>query len=92
MAVADERIAIPPARYYEFPYLPGIVEGESYHRIPLLPVEAHSILVDRAGKPISTVDRLTLQQITEGDGDEAIDFQAVRRRIVAELGTNEDWD
>jgi len=85
-------MAIPPASYYENPYLPTVGDRDEYQTIPLLPVEAHSILVDAAGKRITTIDRLALQRIAESDDDESIDFQAVRQQIMAELDTDDDWD
>ena len=85
-------MAIPPASYYENPYPPTAGDRNEYPTIPLLPVEAHSILVDAVDKPITTIDRLTLQRIAESDDDEPIDFQAVRRQIMAELDTDDDWD
>lgn len=82
----------PPTSYYERPYLPGPGDRVEFHTIPLLPVEAHTILIDNAGKPLSTLDRLTLLRISESEEDEPIDFQAERRRVAAELDTDEDWD
>ncbi len=85
-------MAIPPASYYENPYPPSAGDRGEYPAIPLLPVEAHSILVDAVGKPITSIDRLTLQRIAESDDDGPIDFQTVRRQIMAELDTDDDWD
>lgn len=62
-------MAIPPSSYYENPYLPTAEDRDEYQTIPLLPVEAHSILVDVVGKPIAIIDRLTLQRIAESDDD-----------------------
>ena len=85
-------MAVPPASYYENPYPPTTGDRDEYQTIPLLPVEAHSILVAAIGKPISTVDRLALQRIADEDGDEPIDFQSVRRQIMSEFDTDDDWD
>lgn len=85
-------MAIPPASYYENPYLPTVGDRDEYQTIPLLPVEAHTIIVDSAGKHLSTVDRLTLERIADEDDDVPIDFLMVRRRVMAELCTDDDWD
>lgn len=92
MATLDEKETVPPSSYYEKPYLPSAADRGVYSSIPLLPVEAHTIIVDSAGKRLSTVDRLTLQRIAEEDDDVPIDFLTVRRRVMAELGTDDDWD
>lgn len=85
-------MAIPPASYYENPYLPTAGDRDEYQTIPLLPVEALTIIVDSAGKHLSSVDRLTLQRIANENDDVPIDFLAVRRRVMAELDTDDDWD
>lgn len=85
-------MAIPPASYYENPYLPTEGGREDYQTIPLYPVEAHSILAGAAGRPMSPVDRLTLQCIADEDGDDPIDFLAARKRVIAQLDTDDDWD
>ncbi len=82
----------PPDSYYEEPYLPGLGDRDEFETIPLLPVEAHFIMVGRAGKPLAEVDRLALMRISEQDGEMRIDFLETRRIIMAELGIDEEWD
>jgi len=84
---------IPTGEYYEQPYLPSAGEARCFSAIPLLPVEALTILVDNAGKPMSTIDRLALQRIAESDdSDVPLDLKAIRNRVAAELDTDNDWE
>lgn len=87
-----KRASLPPASFYDRPYLLGAAECDGYGTVPLLAVEAHTILVDSVGRPMSTVDRLTLERISEADSDETIDFLDTRRQVMAEFDTDDDWD
>jgi len=83
----------PPREYYERPYLPSANEASNYLTIPLLPVEAHTILVGRAGKPMSELDRLTLQRISEmEESDVAVDLKEFRIKVATEFGIENDWE
>lgn len=93
MTIEVESTGIPPSEYYERPYVPSANEARDYSAIPLLPVEAHTILVDNAGKPMSTLDRLTLQRIAESDeNDSPIDLKTIRRQLASELDVDDDWE
>lgn len=92
MALEDKKSLTPPASFYDRPYLPSAAECDGYETVPLLAVEAHTILVDSAGRPMSTIDRLTLERISEADSDETVDFLAARRRVMVEFGIDDDWD
>lgn len=83
---------IPTSEYYEAPYIPSAYEAANYLAIPLLPVEAHFILVNNAGKLIQKIDRLALQRISESDEpDFTLDFKAVRKQVAKELDMDDDW-
>ncbi len=84
---------IPTGEYYEDPYLPSANEAREFSAIPLLPVEALTILVNNAGKSMSAIDRLALQRISESDdSDAALDLKAIRAQVAAELDTDDDWE
>lgn len=84
---------VPTNEYYESPYIPSTVEASDYSTIPLLPVEAHSILVGNTGKRIPTVDKLALQRISELDeSDIQVDYKKVRKQVARELGLDDDWE
>lgn len=84
---------VPTGEYYEEPYLPSANEAREFSAIPLLPVEALTILVNNAGKPMSAIDRLALQRISESDdSDLALDLKAMRAQVAAELDTDDDWE
>ncbi len=84
---------IPTGEYYENPYLPSANEAGGFSEIPLLPVEALSILVNNAGKPMAIIDKLALQKIADSDdSDVPLDLKAIRNRIAAELDTDDDWE
>ncbi len=75
----------PSKIYYERPYVPNPNEVDDYKTIPLLPVEAHTIISDSVGKKrLSPLDRLTLEKISESDDDQEIDFLALRKKIKEE--------
>ena len=92
MAIENQKQKVPPASFYEEPYLPSDGDREEYDNIPLLPVEAHSIIVRMAGKPMSTVDRTTLLRISDDDGECPIDFMEMRKRVLIEFEIDDDWD
>lgn len=93
MIVETKRTGIPPGEYYEKPYLPSANEARDFSTIPLLPVEALTILVNNAGKPMSAIDRLALQRISESDdSDVPLDLKAIRAQAAAELDTDDDWE
>lgn len=84
---------MPPSEYYERPYVPSPDEAKGYLFIPLLPVEAHSILVDRAGTVMSELDALALQRISDSEEEDiALDYKKIRRKIAEELGVEDDWE
>lgn len=83
----------PGSEYYERPYLPSEGELDGYSSVPLLPVEAHTILSDNVGRKMSVLDRLTLQKISDmEEGDFSVDFLKLRRQLAEELGIDEDED
>lgn len=85
--------SIPPSEFYEELYIPSASEAANYSRIPLLPVEAHTILVNSVCRPIHKIDRIALQRISESDEpDFTLDFKTVRRQVAKELDTDDDWD
>jgi hypothetical protein len=93
MPIETGNAGIPPSEYYEKPYLPSANEAREFSKIPLLPVEALTILVNNAGKPMSVIDRLALQKISESDdSDVHLDLKAMRRQIAAELDADDDWE
>lgn len=73
--------------------MPSANEAREFSAIPLLPVEALTILINNAGKPMSVIDRLALQRISESDdSDVPLDLKAIRSQVVAELDTDDDWE
>lgn len=92
MANPNEVQKQPPAEYYEQPYLPGALELDDYATLPLLPVEAHTILVNSVGTTMSTTDRIALERIAHSDSDEPVDLLAIRKRVMDEFDTDDDWD
>ncbi|MBI5358197.1 hypothetical protein HZB69_01035 [Candidatus Amesbacteria bacterium] len=93
MTIEAKKSGIPPGEYYENPYFPSTNEARDYSAIPLLPVEAHSILVDSAGKSMSDLDRLTLRRIAESDESDApLDLKAIRSQVAVELGVDNEWE
>ena len=93
MGIETNKQGIPSRSYYERPYIPSAKEASDYSSVPLLPVEAHTILVDNARKRVSMVDNIALQKISESDeSDVAVDFKKVRRQVIAELGVDDDWE
>ena len=89
----DRLLSEPPSEFYEDPYIPSVLEASSYSRIPLLPVEAHAILVNYAGRDLSEVDRKALEMISgSDDADVRMDYKVVRRKAAEKLGKENDWD
>lgn len=89
----EKIIHIPTGEFYEKPYLPSATEAREFSAIPLFPIEALTILIDNAGKSISTIDKLALQRIAESDdSDVPLDLKVIRSRVAEELDTDDDWE
>ena len=92
MTIEANKSIIPSRAFYERPYVPSSDEASQYLSIPLRPVEAHSILVDRVGKKMSVVDKLALQRISELDeSDTPVDYKKIRKQVAAELDVDDSW-